>query len=334
MSFDNRLFRRRRRRSKSPETNLHREAPFRLGLRPTPSGLRFLLLIGVMEFAAYNTRNNLLYLMFSVGLATTVVSLVAGRRCLSHVEIEPEQSDDIYAGSVSIGRFRARNASRFNEAFGLELEALDYPGPRPTTRITRLSRREARSFTLERIYPLRGRYESDRVSLSTVYPFGLFRSQRVVRLSRELTVFPRIEKVDLSFVFRERAGKLPLSRRRGNSEDLLRVKEYAPGDNLHYIHWKASAKLGRFMVREFSSEVRRRFTIVFDNRVTDHEGAEAFEGRVSTAASLAVHLFDHGLIFCLISAEEIFPHDRSREHLRGVLSYLSTVRVARKEWWM
>ena len=72
------------------------------------------------------------------------------------------------------------------------------------------------------------------------------------------------------------------------------------------------------MVREFSAEQRRRFSIVFDNTGDETPGAssEPFEPMVSAAASLASHLVAHGLAFSFASIDDTFPHGASIEHLR------------------
>ena len=64
----------------SASDSLPKRSRFRLGVRPTRGGLRVLFLLLVMGFAAFNTRNNLLYLMFSVGVASAVISVLAGCR--------------------------------------------------------------------------------------------------------------------------------------------------------------------------------------------------------------------------------------------------------------
>ena len=138
---------------------------------------------------------------------------------------------------------------------------------------------------------------------------------------------PHISQVDISFAFQGRSGSVPKRQRRGESEELLRLREYASGDNLHHIHWKSTAKLGRLMVREFSAEQRRRFNIVFDNTREETPSApvEPFEPMVSAAASLAWHLSAHRLSFSFASIDDTFPHGASIEHLRGVLLYLAVV---------
>ena len=324
-----------------------------LGVRPTGEGIRLLLLLAVMGFAAFNTRNNLLYLMFSVGLAGIVISMVSGWLSLRRLELETQVPDDLYAGSPAEERFLLRNGSRVFAGYGIGLEDVDLPGassraagphPRgspsgdfappgglktpPRASVSYLGTGEATKLSVEKVYPRRGVFDSARMRLRTVFPFGLFEAIRDVRLARRLTVFPVVSTVDISFAFQGGAGSVPQRQRSGESEELLRLRDYAVGDNLHHIHWKSTAKLGRLMTREFSAEQKRRFSIVFDNFDTgDAEGQKAddnaFEAMVSAAASMASHLAAHGLSFSFASADDTFPHDASREHLRGILTYLA-----------
>ena len=284
-----------------------------------------LFLLVVMGFAAFNTRNNLLYLMFSVGVGGTLVSVVAGWLSLRRLELVAKENEDLYAGTKSTECFLIRNRSSVLDAYGIELEEIDFPGASPAGSITHVGRGQVKTVSLEKVYSRRGVFESERMRLTTGFPFGLFQTKREVRLGRRVTVFPSIRQVDISFAFQGRSGSVPKRQRRGESEELLRLREYASGDNLHHIHWKSTAKLGRLMVREFSAQQKRRFNIVFDNtgEETTAASAASFEAMVSAAASLVWHLATHALSFSFASIDDTFPHGASVEHRRGVLLYLA-----------
>jgi uncharacterized protein (DUF58 family) len=278
-----------------------------------------------MGFAAYNTRNNLLYLMFSVSLAAGAVSVVAGWLSLSGLSLGKGRAQDLYAGTICREHFLLRNPSRWLEGCAVELAVVDYPGPSPKASIDHIGRGESTPFAVEKVYPRRGIYEIHELLLSTPFPFGLFRITRRVRLKRRVTVFPLVRRVDLSFVFRERLGSVPKRRKGGDSEELLRIRAYSVGDGYHHIHWKATAKLGELMVREFATNQQRSFSILFDNsRGAGEEDDGPFEALVSLAASVAAHLSAHGLAFRLVSTDEVFPYGFGLEHLRGILTYLAT----------
>ncbi|WNV86178.1 DUF58 domain-containing protein [Umezawaea sp. Da 62-37] len=81
---------------------------------------------------------------------------------------------------------------------------------------------------------------------------------------------------------------------RGSSE-LREVREYVPGDEVRLVHWKATARTGRMMVRDYADPDQPRFTLLLDTR---HE--RGFEEAVEIAASLlhagAVAGHDCGLL--------------------------------------
>jgi uncharacterized protein (DUF58 family) len=281
-----------------------------------------------MGFAAYNTRNNLLYLMFSVSLAAGVVSLVAGWLSLKGLSLEEGRTRDLYAGTVCNEHYMLRNRSRWLEAYAVELEDVDFPGPSPSASVAHIGKGEAAPCAVEKVYPQRGIYDSHKMLLSTPFPFGLFRITRRVRSNRRVTVYPQIRKVDISFVFRERLGMVPKRRKGGESEELLRIREYGVGDSFHHIHWKATAKLGELMVREFATNQQRSFSVLFDNSGNDQR--ELFETLVVLAASVASHLSSHGLSYRLVSTDEVFPYGFGGEHLRGILTYLAVTAPSRE----
>lgn len=67
------------------------------------------------------------------------------------------------------------------------------------------------------------------------------------------------------------------------------LREYQPGDDRRYIHWRSSAKHGRLLVRQFLDTRRSHLSIVVDTTPDSYTGAEdAVELAISAAASLAV----------------------------------------------
>ena len=67
------------------------------------------------------------------------------------------------------------------------------------------------------------------------------------------------------------------------------LREYQPGDDRRYIHWRSSAKHGRLLVRQFLDTRRSHLSIVVDTTPESYTGGEdAVELAISCAASLAV----------------------------------------------
>ncbi len=67
------------------------------------------------------------------------------------------------------------------------------------------------------------------------------------------------------------------------------LREYQPGDDRRYIHWRSSAKAGRLLVRQFLDTRRSHLSIVVDADPEAYAAGEAdVETAISAAASLAV----------------------------------------------
>jgi uncharacterized protein (DUF58 family) len=304
----------------------------RSAIVPTARGLRFMLLVGLVALACLTTQNNLLYLMLALGLAALALSAATGFLVLAGLKLTPLGPWEFWAGCPAVERLEIANRSSWLDCFGITVVEMDFPGPdSPRARVTWLGRRSRQVLDLKKIYPRRGAHGSAGFRLSTSFPFGLLQMRREARLTRDLLVFPALTRVDVSHVFRGLSGPLPWKRRAGESEELLRVRDYAPGDHLRNVHWKATAKLSRVMIKDFSSEGEQSFCLVLDNSLAswpaDPVAHQGFEEMVSLAASIASHLANHRLTFRFVSADRVFP--RGAEHLRDVLIYLATVEPTR-----
>ena len=67
------------------------------------------------------------------------------------------------------------------------------------------------------------------------------------------------------------------------------LREYQPGDDRRYIHWRSSAKAGRLLVRQFLDTRRSHLCLVVDVDPAQYRGGEDdVETAISAAASLAV----------------------------------------------
>src|SRR5215472_1410656 len=142
---------------------------------------------------------------------------------------------------------------------------------------------------LELKFDQRGRYQENSFGLATRFPFAFLTKTRHVSLAREVLVYPRVDSTDEVFEI------LPLVRGewesfvRGRGSDLYRIREYLPSDSARHVDWKATAKSGSLMVREFAREDERKLCIAFDNPGVGLVSDPEYEKAVELAASLAWH---------------------------------------------
>ncbi|MDQ0895553.1 DUF58 domain-containing protein [Agromyces ramosus] len=118
-------------------------------------------------------------------------------------------------------------------------------------------------------------------------PIGLMRREIVWSETAELHVHPRtvpITALSTGFI-RDLEGS-PTRDLTASDIAFHALREYVPGDDRRFIHWKSSAKTGTFMVRQFEETRRSRLMIILDLEPGAYADAAEFELAVSAAASV------------------------------------------------
>jgi uncharacterized protein (DUF58 family) len=149
-----------------------------------------------------------------------------------------------------------------------------------------------------------------------------------VAVNGEILVYPSIREISSDFhLLPFMPGKLE-GRRVGQGESLFSVRKYQEGESARLIHWKATAKTGRVMAREFAREEESEFCLILDTALhpPHSEDPAAFEKAVSLTASLAVHFNREGADFEYMTRREYIPRGTGMEHLYRILRSLAVIR--------
>ena len=322
------------RSAKVEVTNL--DFPF----EPTSGGGVFLVIIVVVGFAAWNTGNNLLFLVFSLLVSTLFVGWIAARASLRDLTVSARFPDHIFAAEPAPVIVTLRNTKRVLPSFSILVEARGPTGDVSNRRRKRYAKRVLAYFSyvphhaaaeqrVEQLFPQRGHVLIDGFELSTRFPFGFFRRRRRLRARNvDIIVYPKPAVIsDELHLLPMYAGRIP-SLRRGAGHDLFSLRDYQPQDDLRHIDWKATARSRRLTVREFTSEDERRITIVLDTRLPaapDDEMKERFERGVVHAASLLKHFVDERAEVRLVLGDEAGPFGSGTEQLYRCLRRLALV---------
>jgi uncharacterized protein (DUF58 family) len=125
---------------------------------------------------------------------------------------------------------------------------------------------------------------------------------------------------------------------KGRGQDLYALRSYIPTDSARHVHWKASARLGSLMVREFTREEDCRVLLVLDPHVSVAPTADAsaatqlpssisqrFERAVTLCAAIAWHFFERNAELQFRSAGFETPLAAAEENIFAVLRHLATV---------
>ncbi len=290
-------------------------------LQATREGKRFLIATGVLLFAALNTGNNLMYLIFSMMLALLALSMVVPLVNLKGIHCSMDVKEPVFAnsaGTVTIGISNSKVISSFSLRLQLEFieESPFYIKKVPAKSMVTLSE--------DVVFHRRGIYDIKQIKLTTAFPFVFFIFSRDLPLRKKVIVYPRVLDIDVS-EFRDSlisSARAALKVPTGEYPHSLR--QYTVGDPLRYIHWKATAKLGSFMVKEFYREQTERITLVLDNSSADFQD-DLFEKTVSLAATVLLELAETTMPFRLITCDKAFPFGTGRAHLWLQLDYLAGI---------
>ncbi|MGE5189735.1 MAG: DUF58 domain-containing protein [Gemmatimonadota bacterium] len=218
----------------------------------TAQGRWFLLITVAVGAAAINTGNNMLYLALSMNLSLVILSGVLSEWCLRGLSVRVRHAAEAFASRDSLLAVTcASGARRFpslNVSCTLSIDgspcAVRFPEVPAGGSVTRVVPwRPAR----------RGAVSGASGAVSTLFPFSLFEKSADIAGDVRLVVYPRPAEEDRPATSDGDAGDAIASA--GRPGPAIRgVRAHLPADPVRDIHWKASARLGRLMVKERERE--------------------------------------------------------------------------------
>lgn len=180
--------------------------------------------------------------------------------------------------------------------------------------------------------PDRGRFVIGPLTVYFFEPLGLFYFKRTYNIFSELYVYPRTFNIHKFPILSK--GSLPwfgieTARVSGDDDEFYGVREYKSGDPLKKIHWMATARRNKLIVKQFQRQSFFRATIIFNLQKESNfgEGKERVaEYIIRIVASIAKYLINSGvsveLVFHAGEAAHI-PFNKGAEHLDEILKLLT-----------
>jgi len=295
--------------------------PFKLGkdrwarTGPTKEGIIFLTLTLFVGFAALNTGNNLLYLVFGMMLSFIAASGIISMINLSGIEVKAITPEDVFALTPTPLKFSVRNLKSLIPSYTL---TIDIEGK--SAFIPYLPPKSTKNVTVNSFFKKRGWNKIPKAILFTRFPFGFFKKWIRINLSdEEILVYPKVEKphMDLN-EFQEKFGELE-TEAIGFGSDLRSIRTFNQGDNPKFIHWKTTAKTGRLMYRELQDDKSKRYIIEF-NPTKDESHLEL---EITRATSVLLELLQHGYEVEFVAPDRTFLPSQIGRFPRPVLRYLA-----------
>jgi uncharacterized protein (DUF58 family) len=246
--------------------------------------------------AAYNTSSNILFMTLSLLLSSLVLSGILSLINFRRLKWELCAPSHLQVGEVGMAEIDVTNEKSIFPTMGVCFAV----GSSESKRDERLYLKHALSpkktvklewtFTPSR----RGRCEVHLSGAESQFPFGFLQKVMGREVRESVIVWP--QPVDYKYT-PDSNGQRFLSgssrRNAGLGSDLLNIRPYVAGDPPRFVHWKATARMGKLMIRQLAQEGEAGYHIKLD---TDRGswGAEQMETLCSLACSLAGDLFHAG----------------------------------------
>ncbi|MEO6067378.1 MAG: DUF58 domain-containing protein [Gemmatimonadota bacterium] len=182
----------------------------------------------------------------------------------------------------------------------------------------------------------RGRGTGGTLWLRIRGPLGLVRVTAKIESPWTATVFPDLTEAALRSLptrqMRRREAGFRSVRRLGEGRVFETLKEWVPGDDTRSIDWKATAKRGKVMARQYEDERRQQVLIVIDAGrmlTAEIDGRPRLESAIDAALQLAYSAVEHdddvGLLVFADRIQHYLAPRRGRRALRAVVEALATV---------
>ncbi|HEX4573738.1 MAG TPA: DUF58 domain-containing protein [Gemmatimonadales bacterium] len=243
--------------------------------------------------------------------------------------------------AFSVGRtgevtYRWRNETRRRALLRLREVRPDLLGGTQPPRELAVPARGVARETLAVVPLRRGRERGGAFVMDSIGPLGLGRRRGTVPLPWDAAVYPPLVSVRLRASVaqaqrRREQGITPL-RQLGEGRLFESLREWVPGDDLRHIDWKATAKRGKVITRQYEAERRQHVLLMLDTGrllTADIAGVSRLDYVVQAALELAYAAAQHddnvGVMAFADGVQHFVAPQRGRVGLKRVLDVLAVV---------
>jgi uncharacterized protein (DUF58 family) len=233
----------RKRQGVDPSTT--RLRPSRVYILPTGVGIVFGIMAFSMLLGSMNYTNNLSFVLTFVLIGIGLVSMHQCQRNLVGLELAFAGIAPVYAGQTLRVSIAVTNHSK-NSRFGIRLYRQGMQ-----TDAQDLKAGESKIFTLHVPTSRRGWLAVDRFGVRTLFPFELFRSWAWLHMDIRGLVYPKPAQT----VPEPPPTMVAHGHRQHDArgeEDFAGLRKYQVGDSPRHVAWKAYARSGQLLSKQFA----------------------------------------------------------------------------------
>ena len=332
--------------------------PRRHRIMPTVPGIFLMVLAMGIGTAAYNTASNILFITLSLLLACLLLSGLMSWFNFSGVCWRLRPLGPWRAGHEALVSVEVLNRKHWLPTYGLWFELETHPrhppaGDVPDNKLrvrdilaaAERGRVRGRLHQRERLEPdggatfdwgikpaRRGEAVVELGAVGSLFPFGFLQKNLGTSLRHTVLVWPAQVEYQSRTAAAAHAGTSGRrTARAGTGDDLLALRRYNEGDSHRLIHWKASARLGQLMVRQFAAESHDGYLLRLDTPAAVWTRPEQFELLCSLAGTMAEDLYAAGRLRGVVVNGGPLLETRRVRDLEAFLDQLAVLQPAESE---
>ena len=154
-----------------------------------------------------------------------------------------------------------------------------------------------------------GDVEIELVSIKFTDYFELYYKKRNINKKIKIYILPMIGPIDSISISRNNiididGEKYSEVKPGDDPSQVFDFREYHPGDKLHSIHWKLSARRGNYMVKEYSLPLNGNYSVIMDlNYGTSNNRCDVIDVITETVFAIILRLQEEGINHSFIGCE-------------------------------
>ncbi|WP_437225662.1 DUF58 domain-containing protein [Planctomicrobium sp. SH661] len=319
---------------------LARKIAFFFQFKLTPVGrmavfLMFLSAIGII------TTEIPIYQIFCGIVALFGVAEICGAMVRPRLTITGSLPEKMTAGDTALGLLTVENRG-FLPVFDICCGCFILPSGvqhiAPDTTVRMIRRGKSATLPVQLRANQRGEFLLSDVYVHSTFPLNIMRTGATPVPPHKLSVVPAfhsLEELDIPISHRYQHGGILLDSHSGNAAEYVGNRDYIPGEPTKRLDFRAWARVGKPIVREYQDEFCSRVAIVLDTYVSKTPlfkrqiATNELEAAISLTAAVADSLDRIGTTIELFAAgPDLFffqSGDASQTFLESILEILAAV---------
>lgn len=284
-------------------------------IRPTATGIGYLVMLLVLMLVAVNYSNNLIFTLCFLLTATMFLSVWLSIRNLRGFSASQVRVRPVHAGQPLAYEIALTEHSGQSHLYLTLKPAGKRDKKADKETFYHLRQDQPQEWTYQQSTEHRGVHNSQVLNVATTWPLGLFHLSKSLINLPETLVYPQAQ--NCSPIPENISGQAAHAQQ--ESEELAGLREYQPGDNLRRIHWRSLSKGQALQVKEFDGAAGEPSIWL---RWQDLS-ALGYEERIRTLCHRILECQQQGQEFGLQLPGTEIPPQRGSQHINSCLKELA-----------